>query len=340
MPKPDITASTGAPPAPGAESWDGLRLLGIDIGGTHSRARLWARGQIAAESQAPSASLPAAGLQAATSALAALLSSADVTPGAPVDAVCVGSAGLSVPGARQFLHGQLAPLTRSGTVVIVSDAMLVLPAAGLDCGVAIVCGTGSVAVGSCGDRTVQVGGWGYLLGDPGSGYWIVREAMRVLLRRRDHGEPIGELGRQLIAATGSDDLAMLHRRYFEQPHVPATWARLANLALDSNDPAAAEILKSAARAVGELAEAATAELKRRAEPGSLAACRLAGTGKLDQPSHLPVVLAGGLFRNQAFSRAALDAVAQAMPGAEASVLAAEPVAGAVRLAGLAAQQAG
>jgi glucosamine kinase len=332
MVKPGLMAAAGTRLVRDTGSWDGLRLLGIDIGGTNSRARLWARGQIAAESQVSSASLPAVGPQAASSALAALLSGVDVGPGEPVDAVCVGSAGLSVPGAREFLHGQLAPLTRYGTVVIVSDAMLVLPAAGLDAGVAVICGTGSVAVGSCGDRTVQAGGWGYLLGDPGSGYWIVREALRVLFRRRDRGQPLGELGRELLAATESGDLAMLHRRYFEQPHVPGTWARYARLVLGSTDPAAAEISQGAARAVAELAEAATAELNGRGVPDS--------TGELEQPGTLPVVLAGGLFRNQAFSRAALDAVAQAMAGVAASVLADEPVAGAVRLAGLAAQQAG
>jgi glucosamine kinase len=333
MAKPDLMASPGTPPATDAGSRDGLRLLGIDIGGTSSRARLWAGGQIAAESQASSASLPAVGLQAASSALAALLASARVGPGEPVDAVCVGSAGLSVPGARQFLHGQLAPLTRSGTVVIVSDAMLVLPAAGLAAGVAVICGTGSVAVGSWGERTVQVGGWGYLLGDPGSGYWIVRESLRVLLRRRDHGQPPGELGRLLFAATGSEDLATLHRGYFEQPHVPGTWARYARLVLDCKDPAAAEISECAARAVAELAETAAGELK---DPGELTGRgEQEGTGELVQPSHLPVVLAGGLFRNQAFSQAARDTVARAMPDVEVSLLADEPVAGAVRLAGLA-----
>jgi glucosamine kinase len=332
MPKPDPMAPPGTPSAHDGGSWDGLRLLGIDIGGTNSRARLWARGQIVVESQASSASLPAVGLQAATSALAALLSGADVGPWDPVDAVCVGSAGLSVPGAQQFLRAQLAPLARSGTVVIVSDAMLVLPAAGLDSGLAVICGTGSVAVGKIADRTVQIGGWGYLLGDPGSGYWIVREALRALLRRRDLGEPPGELGHQLLAATESEDLATLHRRYLEQPHVPGTWARHARFVLDSDDPAAAEITDSAARAVAEMAAAASAELNGRGQ--------LDAMGELDQPSYLPVVLAGGLFRNQVFGRASLDAVAQVMPGVGVSVLTAEPVAGAVRLAGLAAQQAG
>jgi glucosamine kinase len=293
-----------------------LRLLGIDIGGTRSRARLWAGGRILAETAAPSASLPAAGVEGARAALAALLAGLQLDRAEPLDAICVGSAGLSVSGVRQFLRGRLAPLTRSGAVVIVSDVMLVLPAAGLDSGIAVICGTGSVAVGSFADRTVQVGGWGYLLGDGGGGYWIVREALRVLLARRDQAAPVGELGSELLSATGADDLAALHRLYYEQPHFPGSWARHATLVLDSPDPAAAAIAAHAGQAVAALARAAVSQL--------------------DPPVTLPVVLAGGLLGNAVFRRAACGAVARALPGAEVSVLAGEPVAGAIRLAGLAA----
>jgi N-acetylglucosamine kinase-like BadF-type ATPase len=289
-----------------------LRLLGIDIGGTQSRARLWAGGRIAAQARAPSASLPAAGPEGAKAALTALLAGVGVDRAQPLDAICVGSAGLSVTGADEFLREQLAPATRSGAVVIVSDVMLVLPAAGLDAGIAVICGTGSVAVGSFGDRTVQVGGWGYLLGDGGGGYWIVREALRVLLARRDQARPAGDLGAALLSATGSDDLATLHRRYYEQPHFPSAWARHATLVLDSPDPAAAIIAARAGQAVAGLAwEAAS---------------------KLDPPMDLPVVLAGGLLGNAAFRRAACDAIALALPAAVVTVLDDEPVAGAVRLA--------
>ena len=293
-----------------------LRLLGIDIGGTHSRARLWSGGQVVAESRAPSASLPAAGAGGARSALTALLADLRLDPREPLDAICVGSAGLSVAGVRQFLRGQLAPLTRSGAVVIVSDVMLVLPAAGLDEGIAVICGTGSMAVGSLRDQTVQVGGWGYLLGDGGGGYWIVREALRVLLARRDHGRPLGDLGRELLSATGAADLAALHRLFYEQPHFPGGWARHAALVLDSPDPAAAAIAARAGKAVAGLAAAAARQL--------------------DPPEPLPVVLAGGLLGNAVFRRAACRAVALALPGSDVSVLADEPVAGAIRLAELAA----
>ena len=336
MATPDLMASPSPALPRDAGARDGFRLLGIDIGGTASRARLWVRGQLAAESQAASASLPAAGREAAAAALEALLAGVLAEQAEPLDAICVGSAGLSVPGARELLRGRLAPLTRSGAVVIVSDATLVLPAAGLGAGVAVICGTGSVAVGTSGDRTVQVGGWGYLLGDAGSGYWVVREAMRVLLSRRDHGQPPGELGQLLLAATGTDDLAMLHRRYYEQPHVPGAWARYAGLVLDSGDRAAAEISARAARAVAELAGSAAAELEYAGEHA--ASGEHAVSGERGQPSRLPVVLAGGLFRNQAFRHAARNAVAQALLGINVRVLDDEPVAGAVRLAGLAAER--
>lgn len=294
---------------------DGPRLLGIDIGGTRSRARLCTGEQITAESDGPSASLPAAGRAGAQAALTALLDDLKLDETDKLDAVCAGSAGLSVPGAREFLHGRLAPLTRPGALTIVPDIQLVLPAAGLTEGVAVICGTGSVAVGSYQGRTVQAGGWGYLLGDEGSGYWVVREAIRVLLGRRDHGSPPGPLGDQLLAATGSKDVAGLHRLVYEQPHRPSGWARHAGLVLDAADPAAAAIAARAADAVAGLAAAAIEEL--------------------DPPGRLPVVLAGGLFGNPAFRQAASHAVAQALPRAGVSVLADEPVAGAIRLARLA-----
>ncbi len=311
-----LSGGTAAPRA--TESSAGLRLLGIDIGGTSSRARLWAGGRIAAESYAASASLPAAGPERAKDAIAALLADVHLDQADPLDAICAGSAGLSVPGARQFLDAQLAPWTRPGAVMIVSDVMLVLPAAGLDAGVAVICGTGSVAVGSLGDRTIQAGGWGYLLGDEGGGYWVVREALRTLLERRDQGWQAGELGAQLLAATHAGDVGTLHRRYYEQPHLPSDWARHARLVLDSEDPAAAAIVVRAAAAVATLAAAAMKGL--------------------DAPESLPVVLAGGLFGNAAFRRAAGSAVALALPEAKVSVLADEPVAGAVRLARLAAKR--
>ena len=291
-------------------------VLGLDIGGTLSRARVCVDGEVIAEAEAASASLTAVGADRATAALTNLLAQLPLEPNRPFDAVCAGSAGSSVLGARQFLHNRLAPLTKSGTVVIVSDAALVLPAAGLDAGVAVICGTGSIAVGRWQQHEARSGGFGYLLGDEGSGYWIARAALRVLLDRRDRRVPLGVLGDRLLAAAGVDGIDSLHRFFYDQPH-PRRWARYAPSVLDSEDPAAAIITAEAAQALAALA-ASTAQ-------------------RLGAPSGPPVVLAGGLMAHPVLRTATERATAEALPGSEVRVLKEPPVTGAVRLADAAAR---
>jgi N-acetylglucosamine kinase-like BadF-type ATPase len=138
------------------------------------------------------------------------------------------------------------------------------------------------------------------------------------MRRREDGALPGELGRQMLAAAGSADLAGLQRSYYSQPHVPRDWARFARLVLESADPAAADI-------AGRAADAAAALSAR--------AARL-----LDPPGRFPVVLAGGLMGNAPFRHAVEDRVATMSSRADVRVLEDAPVAGAVRLAGKAAGQ--
>jgi N-acetylglucosamine kinase-like BadF-type ATPase len=289
-------------------------LLGLDIGATRSRARLCEDGTVTAEAEAPGASVPAVGLAGAKRNLDELLTGLPLRPGG-VDAICAGSAGISVAGASKFLRDYLAPLTRTGTVLIVNDTMLVLPAAGLAEGIGVICGTGSCAVGRYGGGEVRSGGWGYLLGDEGSGYSIVRAAVRVLLDRRDRGLSPGELGTALLAAAGAGDVAALQESFYAEPH-PRHWARHAPLVLDSPDPAAAAITAEAALALAGLAASAA--------------------DKLAAPRSIQVVLAGGLSGHQALVSAARGALAASAGFSDVFVLTAPPVAGAVHLAARAA----
>jgi glucosamine kinase len=292
-------------------------VLGLDIGGTRSRAQFCVDGEVVADAAASSACLVSVGAAGAKAALADLLAQLPLPRG--LDAICVGSAGASVPASRRFLTRHLAPLTRSGTVMIVKDAMLVLPAAGLDAGIALICGTGSVAVGSYHGRQVQSGGWGYLLGDEGGGYWVVRAALRVLLDRRDRGQPPGELGDRLLAATGTDHVGGLQERFYAQPQ-PWHWAGYAPLVLGSADPAAARISGDAAHALAGLAVSAAE--------------------RLAAPASLPVVLAGGLLGQAGLAAAVRARIDDARPGCDLRTLTRPPVTGAVRLAQTAARRAG
>ncbi|HEX5472667.1 MAG TPA: BadF/BadG/BcrA/BcrD ATPase family protein [Lacipirellulaceae bacterium] len=69
-------------------------------------------------------------------------------------------------------------------VAIVSDVLPILAAGTPECcGIALIAGTGSIAFGrTCDGRTKRCGGWGYLLGDEGSGYSVGRSALWHALR--------------------------------------------------------------------------------------------------------------------------------------------------------------
>ena len=107
-------------------------------------------------------------------------------------------------------------------------------------------GTGAKAGGSWAGRRAVSGGWGYLLGDEGGGYWIVREAVREILRRGDAGEDVGQVGRELLEAVGCDSAEELIERFHAAP-APGGWAAQAPLVLATSDPVVGRIVVVAVR---------------------------------------------------------------------------------------------
>jgi N-acetylmuramic acid 6-phosphate etherase len=65
-------------------------------------------------------------------------------------------------------------------------------------GIVIISGTGSCVYGRNGTEVARAGGWGHLLGDHGSGYWIALTGLRAAIRDYDRHGRVGErLGRAL-----------------------------------------------------------------------------------------------------------------------------------------------
>jgi glucosamine kinase len=287
-------------------------VLGLDIGGTHSRARLERDGAVVGEANGPSASLAAAGRDRAGAAVRALLRELALGPGASLDAVCVGTAGTGASESDAFFVELLSPLTRGGRVLVVNDARIVLAAGGLTEGIACIAGTGSIAVGVAEGREERSGGWGYLLGDEGSGYWVVREALRELALRQDTHAPLGPLGSAVMAAAQCPDMASLLQRWYDRP-APDEWAALAPLVIDRGGPFGDDIAERAAQA--------------------LAASISSVHFLLGGPERFPVLLAGGLLtQHREIAKRTVRAVRSSLPDADVRVLRDPPVAGAVRLA--------
>ena len=90
-------------------------------------------------------------------------------------------------------------------------------------GVIAIAGTGSLVFGRKGARTMRAGGWGYLFGDEGSAFWIVREALRAALRQEEGWGSRTTLHPMLLQATGAKSANdVLHLFYTPE------WARVAS----------------------------------------------------------------------------------------------------------------
>ena len=105
--------------------------------------------------------------------------------------VCAGFAGAGRPDSVAFYRDVLQSLIPGAHIIIESDAFIAsIGAIGVDPGILLIAGTGSIVIGRDKDRTMfRVGGWGPYFGDEGSGFWIGREAVRAALRSIDAQDP-------------------------------------------------------------------------------------------------------------------------------------------------------
>lgn len=234
-------------------------------------------------------------------------------------AVCVGMAGVDREDDAATVRAILHRIAYKARIVVVNDALIsLLAGAGREPGVVIVAGTGSIAYGRDRlNRAARAGGWGYVLGDEGSGYWIGRHALRAVVREADgRGRPTSLTPRVLAHFQVSRPQDLIHAVY-HGPLSPSAVAALADCVREAHaehDQTAIWILE---QAVGELvASAASVVRQLKIED---AAC--------------PFVLAGGMFKAVPWLGRELTArLAQIAPRGRVLVLDTEPAAGAVQLA--------
>ncbi|MDQ6773908.1 MAG: ATPase [Candidatus Dormibacteraeota bacterium] len=285
-------------------------VVGIDAGGSKTKGMRVEEGRVIREAHSASANISSVGVEEAGRQLDLLLDQLDPRG---VAVACIGAAGADTPEGEERLRGLLQGKLPDARVQVVHDTRLVLAAAGVESGIVLISGTGSVAwgVGPTGAEA-RAGGWGYLLGDEGSGFGIARDAVRHALVRLDRDLAPDRLSRRLVEACGLDRPGLLLDFFYADSN-RRSWADRArvvfNLA-DEGDAASETIVAAAAAALGELALAVG---ERLALPG-------------------PVVMAGGLIVNQPRLQSGVRARLAERGLTDARLLEGEPVVGAVRLA--------
>ncbi len=117
------------------------------------------------------------------------------------DAVVIGTTGF---GAPEQISSEISAIFPTAQIQMSSDIALAYRSEfDLGEGIYLYAGTGSVAIHITTDnKEVSVGGWGYLLGDEGAGFWIGREAVRHLLLQMESKEKLDLLSIRIAEHLG------------------------------------------------------------------------------------------------------------------------------------------
>ncbi|HKV74956.1 MAG TPA: BadF/BadG/BcrA/BcrD ATPase family protein [Gemmatimonadales bacterium] len=231
-------------------------LIGVDVGGTTTRARVSVDGQPAADAEGPGAALRPERVLASSATIADVVRNALGAAGQRRAAVLViGAAGAGRPQEQEELRSSLRSEGFAERIVVTTDIAIALEAAfGAGPGVVLTAGTGSVAVARDPGGTLRrSGGYGWQMGDEGSGYSIGRSALGAVGRAADGRSPATALTPRILLATRSADLDGLIRWCAKAG--PSEVAALAPTVLEvaaAGDLTARGILDYAARELSQL----------------------------------------------------------------------------------------
>ena len=166
-------------------------VLGIDGGGTRTRASIVSAERVFARAESGSIKRLRVGAEAAEANLRALLKDVYAQAGVNhVDAASCGVASCSVPGTAEWITAVLKEFGAS-LIEVVGDEVIALDAAFRGGpGILQIAGTGSNTIGRAPDGSREcAGGYSSRLGDEGSGHWIGLHSLRRALNAFDREEP-------------------------------------------------------------------------------------------------------------------------------------------------------
>lgn len=267
-------------------------IIGVDGGGSKTRALVADRdGRILGAGHAGSSNYHAVGIDRALDRVGEALAAAweEALSGrggggggggaaGPVRAVAggFGLAGVNRPGDREVVERAIRRRAFApARFEVVNDVELLLEAGtGEGWGIALVGGTGSIGFGKDqGGRSARAGGWGYILGDEGSGYSIALGALRLATQTADGRADADAVLEAVLAHWGLDEpeqlLGTVYRPDMTIAEISGLTSRIVPLA-EAGDPAATALIDRAAAALAALVDAVADALELGAAPLAMA----------------------------------------------------------------------
>lgn len=275
-------------------------VIGVDGGGTKTQAFIApledpSNTVVLGRGAAGPGNPRAAGFDVAQANIAAAIEAAlwdAKLPRSTAAAACFCLAGAGREVEQERIAGWAKQQQIAGAVRVTGDAEPILAAASPDnVGIALICGTGSLAWG-CNQQgqTARSGGWGYLLGDEGSGYAIALAGLRAAARAADkRDEPTGLLG-AFMQKLGADSPQDLVAKVYSPEMTREGLAELASVVFDlrTTDATAERIVQVAANELAQMVATVAAQLRLPSQNYALA---MAGGVLLYQLNYVDRVIA-------------------------------------------------
>jgi glucosamine kinase len=253
-------------------------ILGIDGGGTSCRAAVaGADGRILGRGKSGPANIltdPDNALIHIVGAATAAFEEANIAP-SKIGSACalVGVAGSNVGDAVHYVMERL-PFAKAD---IESDGLIALQGAlGDSDGAVAILGTGSIYITRQADDIRYIGGWGFQIGDLGSGARLGHALLQESVLAFDNIHPSSPLTQAVMAEFNNDPREVVE---FARASVPGAFGRFAPKVFQfaaENDPVAITLLQASAQTINEALDAVVAQ-------GSRKLCLLGGLAPLYRP---------------------------------------------------------
>ena len=253
-------------------------ILGIDGGGTSCRAAVaGADGRILGRGKSGAANIltdPDNALAHIVGAATAAFEDAHIAPG-EVGSACalVGVAGSNVGAAVHYVKERL-PFAKAD---IESDGLIALQGAlGDSDGAVAILGTGSIYISRQGDQVRYIGGWGFQIGDLGSGARLGHALLQESVLAFDRIHPSSPLTDAVMAEFNNDPREAVE---FARAARPGEFGRFAPKVFDyasRNDPVAIALVRRCAQTIDEALDVVVAQGSRRL-------CLLGGLAPIYRP---------------------------------------------------------
>jgi glucosamine kinase len=242
-------------------------FVGVDGGGTRTRlVILDVTGRVVGYGQGGPSNYDDVGIDAAGDNIAQALEQAraGLPADAPFAASFFGMAGVTSAADHEAIRTIARRMGLTENVGVDHDIRIAL-AGGLSGrpGIALIAGTGSSVFGRNAEgQSWRAGGWGHIIGDEGSSYWLGVQAMRAAVMAFDGRLDSTLLQQTVPAQLGVDHMDEIMHRIYVQTFTRADVASLAPLVIDAAQAGDAHGLSLIAQAAEDLAECVRAAASR------------------------------------------------------------------------------